>query len=159
MFCPHCDAALPAAWLRPRAGRCPTCRLVVGAGRATDRQGDGITLSGAGTAAGILGAAARRESAPAGDQPVVAEALRKVARTLGREVGRLRMLDYQHAAESDPALPGLSVVLSTFETWKLARLRAAGRAPRAAPEPRAAPHAVAGRVAPDAIDERRHSVV
>ena len=142
MFCPHCDAALPAAWSRPRAGRCPTCRLVVGAGRATDRQGDGNTLSGAGTAAGILGAAARRESAAAGEQPVVAEALREAARTVGKEVARLRMLDYQHAADADPALPGLGVVLATFQTWKLARRYAADRAPRAAPR---------------ATDDERHS--
>jgi len=135
MFCPHCDAALPAAWVRQQAGRCPTCRLVVGAGRATDQQGDGITLSGAGTAAGILGAAARRESAPAGDRQVVAAALCDAARTLGREVARLRMLDYQHAADADPTLPGLGVVLSTFGTWKLARLHAADRAPQAASHP------------------------
>jgi len=116
---------------------------VVGAGRATETQGDGITLSGAGTAAGILGAAARRESAPAGDRPVVAEALREAARALGKEVGRLRMLDYQHAADLNPALPGLGVVLSTFGTWKLARLHAGDRTPRAA--------------ATDAAGERKHS--
>ncbi len=133
VFCPHCDAALPTAWARQRVDRCPTCRLVVGAGRATDHQGDGITLSGAGTAAGILGAAARRESAPAGDRQVVAAALCEAARTLGREAARLRMLDYQHAADADPTLPGLGVVLSTFGTWKLARLHAADLAPRAAP--------------------------
>jgi hypothetical protein len=143
MFCPHCDGALPATWARQQPGRCPTCRLVVGAGRATDQQGDGITLSGAGTAAGILGAAARRESAPAGDRLVVAQALREAARTLDKEVPRLRMLDYQHAADSNPALPGLGVVLSTFGTWKLARLHAGDRTPSAA--------------ATDAADERRHS--
>lgn len=132
MFCPHCDAALPATWARQHPGRCPTCRLVVGAGRATDQQGKGITLSGAGTAAGILSAAARREGAPAGDHPAVAGALREAARTLGSDVGRLRMLDYQHVADSDPALPGLGVVLSTFGTWKLARQHA--RSPRTARE-------------------------
>lgn len=133
MFCPHCDGALPATWARQHPGRCPTCRLVVGAGRATEQQGDGITLSGAGTAAGILGAAARRENAPAGDRPVVAEALRDAARLLRKDVARLRMLDYQHAADSDSTLPGLGVVLSTFGTWKLARLHAANRASRTAP--------------------------
>lgn len=142
MFCPHCDGALPATWARQRPGRCPTCRLVVGAGRATDQQGDGITLSGAGTAAGILGAAARRESAPAGDRLVVAEGLREAARALGKEVGRLRMLDYQHAVDANLALPGLGVVLSTFQTWKLARLHAGDRTPQSAT---------------DAAEERRHS--
>ena len=102
MFCPHCDAALPAAWVRQQAGRCPTSRLVVGAGRATDQQGDSITLSGAGTAAGILGAAARRESAPAGDRQVVAAALCDAARTLGREVARLHAADRAPQAGSHP---------------------------------------------------------
>ncbi len=134
MFCPHCDAALPATWARQHPGRCPTCRLVVGAGRATNQQGEGITLSGAGTAAGILGAAARREGAPSGDHSIVAEALREAARTHDKEVGRLRMLDYQHAADADPALPGLGVVLATFGTWKLARLHAADRLSRAVPD-------------------------
>ena len=124
MFCPHCDAVLPTAWARERAGRCPTCRLVVGAGRATEQQGDGNTLSGAGTAAGMLAGAARRQDAAPGDRDVVAGALREASLALGTEVGRLRMLDYQHLTERDPRLPSLGVVLATFQTWKLARLEA-----------------------------------
>jgi hypothetical protein len=111
--------------MREHAGRCPTCRLVVGAGRATDTRGDGITLSGAGTAAGFLAAAARREEAEEADPTWVAGALADVAELLGVEVGRLRMLDYQEATGRDPELPELGVVLATFKTWKAARRQAA----------------------------------
>lgn len=129
-YCPHCDATLPPDWTEERAGRCPTCRLVIGAGRATARQGSGITLSGAGTAAGILSSAARRADAEAGDPGAIAAAMRGAAVTLGVESGRLRMVDYQQLSEQDPAVPDLSVVLATFGTWKVARARA-----QAAPAP------------------------
>ena len=131
MHCPHCDVALPAAWARERAGRCPTCRLVVGAGRATDSPGGSTTISGAGTAAGILGGAARRQDAAPGDPTLVAEALREAARRRGVEYGRLRMLDYQQVVEQDPSLPDLGVVLATFGTWKAARAQPAALAPPA----------------------------
>ena len=133
MFCPHCDATLPAAWALDRAGRCPTCRLVVGAGRATSERGAGTAVSAAGTAAGMLAGAARREEAEAGDAAVVAGALRQTAASLGVEPGRLRMLDYQQVADLDPTLPGLGTVLATFGTWKTARARAAVREPELLP--------------------------
>lgn len=125
MFCPHCDATLPAAWAGEHAGRCPTCRLVVGAGRALHERGTGAALSGAGTAAGILAGAARRDGVEPGDADSVARALSAVARDLGVDVGRIRMLDYEQATGRDRDLPNLGVVLATFGTWKLARRRAA----------------------------------
>ncbi len=134
MHCPHCDAALGADWALERTGRCPTCRLVVGAGRATAGRGGGSSLSGAGTAAGILSGAARREDAAPGEPAVVADALCQAARLLGVEIGRLRMLDYQLMTERDPELPSLGVVLATFGTWKLARNSGARQT---APEPHA----------------------
>lgn len=121
MHCPHCDAALPDGWAREHAGRCPTCRLVVGAGRATASPGSGTSISGAGTAAGILSGAARREAAPPGDRDEVAAGLRLAARELGVETRKLRMLDYQALAETEPDYPTLGVVLATFGTWKQAR--------------------------------------
>ncbi len=125
MHCPHCDAPLPATWIAEEPGRCPTCRLIVGAGRSTAVAGDGACLSGAGTAAGVLAGAARREEAEAEDPALVAAALREAARRMGVELRRLRMLEYQQVAAGDPALPSLAVVLATFGTWKGARARGA----------------------------------
>ena len=128
MHCPHCDAALPASWTRERLGRCPTCRLMVGANRATERPGGSATLSGAGTAAGILAGAARRLEVEPGDRSEVGAALRDASRRVGVELRRLRMVEYQTVVEDDPSLPSLGVVLATFGTWKAARAPAVRQA-------------------------------
>lgn len=123
--CPHCGGDLPARWLQPRAGRCPVCRLLIGAGRSVS-----TSLAGprgrAGSAAGMLASAARRTDAVGGDPEVVAAALRAAAARSGCDVTRLRMLDYMRLRGTDLAMPALDVVLATFTTWKRARATAAG---------------------------------
>lgn len=126
--CPHCLLPIGdvSAWPYPRqASRCPHCLLIIGPGRARDGAQDDGDARSRGSAAGVLANAARREQGEAQDEEVVTAALRSVARQVGCPVERLRMLDYQQAAELDDELPGLAGVLATFATWKGARATAA----------------------------------
>lgn len=126
--CPHCLLQIAGARrlpYPPDAMRCPHCRLMIGAGRArSEATKDGDARS-RGSAAGVLANAARRAAAPPRSHAEIAAGLRATAATLGCPVERLRMLDYQHAAERDPSLPDLSSVLATHATWKAARNAAA----------------------------------
>ena len=130
-------------WPYPRGPeRCPHCRLIVGPGRARLETGDDGDARSRGSAAGVLANAARREEGEPGDPQAVRAGLRAVAAQRSGPVDRLRMLDYQQAAERDPGLPTLATVLATFGTWKGARREAsdaAGAAPGAMdPEDRSA---------------------
>lgn len=57
LSCPHCSGVLPAGWSSGRAGRCPTCRLMIGAGR-----GRSARSAPPGSAANLLANRARRVS-------------------------------------------------------------------------------------------------
>jgi hypothetical protein len=109
----------------PAAMRCPHCRLIIGAGRARAEATDDGDARSRGSAAGVLANAARRAGAEAVGVESITVALRKAATEVGCPVERLRMLDYQQAADRDPTLLDLSVVLATFTTWKAARAAAA----------------------------------
>ena len=119
--CPHCGAILPPAWSRDQGGRCPTCRLLIGADRAAVFDGRGERRA----AAGVIANTARRDGARPGDPDEVLAALHAAATATGRPAARLRMLDYTSFSEGHPEMPTLSVVLSTFKTWKRARTQAA----------------------------------
>ena len=109
----------------PAAMRCPSCRLIIGPGRARAEATDDGDARSRGSAAGVLANAARRaESEPGGVQEITA-ALHLSAARVGCAVERLRMLDYQQDAERNPGMPALSVVLATYATWKSARAAAA----------------------------------
>ena len=126
--CPHCLLPIAGAQLPhpPQAVRCPHCRLIIGQGRARQAaQGEDGDARSRGSAAGVLANAARRAGGEPGDREEVMAALRGVAAEVGCAVDRLRMLDYQEATDSDPALPSLGTVLATFHTWKVARAEAA----------------------------------
>lgn len=144
--CPHC--LLPMAGADrlpypPTAMRCPHCRLIIGAGRARAEASEDGDARSRGSAAGVLANAARRaQSAPGGREEITA-ALHETAAAVGCAVERLRMLDYQHAAERNPALPDLSSVLATYTTWKAARGAAGERGPARAASPTASDDAVA----------------
>ena len=86
--------------------------------RAPGDDHDGDSRS-RGSAAGVLANAARREHGEPGDRDMVLAGLRTVADARSSPVERLRMLDYQQAAEHDAT--ALATVLATFETWKGAR--------------------------------------
>lgn len=119
----------------PDAMRCPTCRLIIGVGRARAEVGDDGDARSRGSAAGVLANAARREQSEAGDVEEIIAGLRRSAAAVGCSVERLRMLDYQEQAEADPGTPGLAVVLATFPTWKSARATAADQTQRTHAEP------------------------
>ena len=131
MYCPHCGAELPGHDDH-RGGRCPSCRLVVGADRARDQAEDGVRTGG------FMANAARREGA----DPVAATdaftALRAVADTLGCPVERLRMTDYDSAHRDGAPGPSVAEVLATFDTWKAARSAAGAPEALAVPEDEAA---------------------
>jgi hypothetical protein len=99
LSCPHCSGVLPAGWSPGHAGRCPTCRLMIGAGRG--RSGRAATLGSTGN---LLANRARRADAV----------------TLRADPARMRMTDYLRLSTADPSLPTLEVVLATFSTWKAA---------------------------------------
>lgn len=134
--CPHCLLVIAGAErlpYPPAAMRCPHCRLIIGAGRARAEAGEDGDARSRGSAAGVLANAARRaQSAPAGREDIITS-LQTTAVLVGCAVERLRMLDYQHAAERDPGLVGLSSVLATYATWKAARSAAAARERSIAP--------------------------
>jgi hypothetical protein len=122
--CPHCLLRIAdgSEWPYPRGPeRCPHCRLMIGPGRARLEAGDDGDSRSRGSAAGVLANAARREHGEPGDPATVLAGLRAVAGLRASPVERLRMLDYQQAAEVDPSLPSLATVLATFGTWKGAR--------------------------------------
>lgn len=121
--CPHRVVSLPNSWSEYHAGRCPACRLLIGAGRAVSED-----EAGGGTATGFVANAARRSNSEAGDIAVVLAALRRAAHITGCPVERLRMTDYDRIAAADEALPSLGVVLATSATWKTARMSAANDA-------------------------------
>lgn len=106
--------------------RCPACRLLIAAGRATSVEQARATVGG--TAAGVMVNAARRQDGEALDRGAVAGALRLVAQARGVQTERLRMLDYQDEVVRDPSLPALTDVLATFGGWKTAREYAARNA-------------------------------
>jgi hypothetical protein len=125
--CPHCLLRIAdgSVWPYPRGPqRCPHCRLIIGPGRARLEPEDDGDARSRGSAAGVLANAARREHGEPGDPLAVLAGLRAVAASRSSPVERLRMLDYQHATERDPALPTLATVLATFGTWKGARREA-----------------------------------
>ncbi len=117
LYCPHCGGEMGTHDDRT-GGRCPNCRLVVGAGRARD-QPQADVRSG-----GFIANAARREEAepvPVADAFV---ALRTLAAELGCAVERLRMTDYDKAIRGGARGPSVAQVLATFDTWKVARAAA-----------------------------------
>jgi hypothetical protein len=99
--------------------------LIIGPHRARAEAGDDGDARSRGSAAGVLANAARREHGEPGDQHEVIAAVSEVADRVGCAVERVRMLDYQEAAEEDGELPQLATVLATFGTWKRARHAAA----------------------------------
>ncbi len=125
MYCPHCNGELHDHD-NLRGGRCPSCRLVVGATRALDEP------SGEALSSGFAANAARREEAEPIEEEVAFSALRAVAEAVGVNVERMRMVDYDRASREDTSLPSVAQVLSTFETWK--RARSLARLPRVADE-------------------------
>lgn len=128
--CPHCLLRVPGASCLPyppAAMRCPHCRLIIGAGRAREEACEDGDARSRGSAAGVLANAARRAQSEPGDVEEITAALRKSAAEVGCAVERLRMLDYQHQAERDQAMPELSAVLATYSTWKAARAAATER--------------------------------
>lgn len=123
-YCPHCSGELEGHD-DSRGGRCPSCRLVVGAGRARAEALEEVR------AGGFMANAARREDAEPVPEEDAFAALREVAATVGCAVERLRMTDYDRAIRDGLSGPSVAQVLATFDTWKMARA-AAGVAPRAA---------------------------
>lgn len=116
-YCPHCGGELPTHDDR-KGGRCPSCRLVVGAGRARDQPQDDVRSGG------FMANAARREEAEPVARAEAFVALRAAAAELGCAVERLRMTDYDKAIRGGVAGPSVAQVLATFDTWKLARAAA-----------------------------------
>jgi hypothetical protein len=128
-FCPHCLTPLGSFALPypVPASRCPQCRLLIGTGRArASTEGAENGRSAQGTAAGMLVAAARRADGEIVEHALVAAALERVADDLGCTLQRLRMIDYNVAAETDNELPSLAAITATFGGWKNARRAAAG---------------------------------
>lgn len=121
--CPHCSGALPES-VRSTATRCPTCRLVVGAGRGVpDDRPDTVS---AGTNAGVKASAARRADLPPINPGTVIAALNRMIDETGSPSLRLRMVDYDALAARHPDdYPSLAQVLATFGSWKQARAAAA----------------------------------
>jgi hypothetical protein len=120
LFCPHCGSPL-RGHDDARGGRCQSCRLVVGTGRARTEADDEVRTGG------FMANAARREDAAPVAEDAAFVALREVADKLGCSVERLRMTDYDKAVRDGTDGPSVAEVLATFETWKTARA-AAGEA-------------------------------
>lgn len=114
LYCPHCNSGL-GAHDDARGGRCDTCRLVVGAGRAR-AQPDGESRPG-----GFMANAAKREEAA----PVSAEAawaaLAEAAEQAGCRVERMRMTDYDKLVHEGAVDVTVAQILATFDSWKSAR--------------------------------------
>jgi hypothetical protein len=117
MYCPHCGGAL-AGHDDARGGRCESCRLVVGVGRARAEADDEVRTGG------FMANAARREDAEPVAHQDAFSALQEVADDLGCAVERLRMTDYDRAVRDGTQGPSVAEVLATFDTWKAARAAA-----------------------------------
>jgi hypothetical protein len=132
--CPHCLCVLGTAEdARPQprqAMRCPHCRLLVAAARGVDA----VTAAeqrATGSAANVLGSAARRQEGTVRSPDEIAAALREAASKLSCPVERLRMLDYDELQRAGSASISVADVLATHRTWKHA-CRLAATAPAAA---------------------------
>ncbi len=114
LYCPHCNSDL-GAHDDSRGGRCPTCRLVVGVGRARDEP-DGESRPG-----GFMANAAKREDA----EPIAPgrawSALRDAAEAQGCRVERMRMTDYDKLVRDGVVDVPVAQILATFDSWKAAR--------------------------------------
>jgi hypothetical protein len=117
LYCPHCNGEL-GAHDDSRGGRCPSCRLVVGVGRARHEADDEVRTGG------FMANAARREEAEPVAHHEAFAALQDVADDLGCAVERLRMTDYDKAVRDGFQGPSVAQVLATFDTWKAARAAA-----------------------------------
>lgn len=126
MYCPHCSGELPDHHQRG-PGRCLTCSLLVGVGRAHTRPDPELISS----MSGLRANAAHREDADPLPRDEVTSALRCAAREVECVVERLRMSDYDRLTAEHPARPSVGQVLATFPTWKLARTAAGGPRPGA----------------------------
>lgn len=113
-FCPHCGGEM-LTYDHARGGRCTSCRLVVGPGRARTEPLDDVRSGG------FVANAARREDAEPVPQALAFVALRAVAADVGCTVERLRMTDYDQAIRNGAVGPSVAQVLATFDTWKAAR--------------------------------------
>ena len=122
LYCPHCSGELPHHD-DVRGGRCPSCRLVVGVGRARDRADEDVRSGG------FMANAAKREDADAVPEEDAFVALRAVAVEVGCPVERLRMTDYDKAVRGGLEGPSVAEVLATFDTWKVARVAAGADRP------------------------------
>lgn len=117
LYCPHCGGEL-SKHDDASGGRCPSCRLVVGVGRARTEASEDVRTGG------FMANAARREDAQPVREEVAFRALRSVATTVGCAVERLRMTDYDAAIRGGALGPSVAEVLATFDTWKSARAAA-----------------------------------
>lgn len=122
IYCPHCGGEL-TSHDDAKGGRCPSCRLVVGVGRARAEASQDVRTGG------FMANAARREDAEPAEPAIAFRALRAVAAEVGCAVERLRMTDYDAAIRSGEPGPSVAQVLATFETWKAARAAAGAREP------------------------------
>ncbi len=128
--CPHCLSCIAnssAAAFPATPMRCPTCRLMIGAGRTKSP----AEIAGAGRSAaaavGVLASDARRADAVAGDPGAILDDLARVAAAGGARLERLRMTDYDAAQRDGAVVHPLAVVLATFGSWKGARADAVVR--------------------------------
>jgi hypothetical protein len=121
--CPHCGAPL-AQPLPAGGGRCGSCRLVIGRGRALSTP-QAAASSRAGARSGFLASEARRQGAAPVDPRVVAESLGRVARDLGVHIESLRLLDYQEALDRGHDGPSVAEIMATCHSWRAARAGAA----------------------------------
>ena len=113
-YCPHCNDQLEGHD-DSRAGRCPSCQLVIGAGRVRAEP------TGESRPGGFMANAAKRAEAAPVDPSRARAALCEVAARLGCRVQRMRMTDYDLQTRTDPSLPSVAEVLATFPSWKSAR--------------------------------------
>lgn len=105
-----------------RGGRCATCRLVVGAGRARNEP-DGESRPG-----GFMANAAKREDAEPVPRELAWAALRDAAELQGCRVERMRMTDYDKHFREGTVDVGVAQILATFDSWKAARAGAGAAA-------------------------------
>jgi hypothetical protein len=132
VHCPHCHLPLEE-WNRAEAGRCPHCRLVVGADRALDAPPAGLP-GRAVSASALLSLRAHRDDGEVRDREVVLNGLREAARLAHRPLSELRMVDYAQLEQDGIEVIPLADLLKTFGGWKPARsaAMAAARAEREA---------------------------
>lgn len=119
-YCPHCGGTL-TAYVPAVGGRCRSCRLVVGPGRARSEGATDVRTGG------FLANAARREEAEPVAESAAFAGLRAIAADVGCPVERLRMTDYDAAIQAGAEGPRVAEILATFDTWKAARVAAGER--------------------------------